>query len=197
MLCDILGVHQSVTAARNDHRHSRRKAGGIATRCEKKTILRFPVASEVLEHSQPPTAVSIFCRQFVPSSLCGCGAYDAFACCASLDFSLSLAQTPAVSGPSYSRSISRTCWQMCPTGKTSTRCSKIRERCSEVTDMDDFDSRTAGQHFSSPRRTMSDAMRLAEKRDEEALPTWSDKMRHWSRRNPRCSTQNNNPRDRI
>ena len=89
VLCDILGVHQPVTAARNDHRHSRRKAGGIATRCEKKTILRFPVASEDLEHSQPPTAVSIFCRQFVPSSLCGCGgAYDAFACCASLNLSL-------------------------------------------------------------------------------------------------------------
>ena len=57
---------------------------------------------------------------------------------------------------------------MCPTGKTSTRCSKIRERCSEVTDMDDFDSRTAGQHLGSPRRIMSDATRLTEKRDEEA-----------------------------
>ena len=57
---------------------------------------------------------------------------------------------------------------MCPTGKTSTRCSKIREHHSEVTDMDDLDSRTAGQHLGSPRRTMSDATRLTEKRDEEA-----------------------------
>ena len=89
VLCDILCVRQAVTAAREDHRHSRRKAGGNATWSGKRTILRFPVASEVLEHSQPPTAVSIFCRQFVPSSLCGCGgAYDAFACCASLNLSL-------------------------------------------------------------------------------------------------------------
>ena len=68
VLCDILGVHQPVTAARNDHRHSRRKAGGNATWSGKRTIT-FPVASEVLEHSQQPTAVSIFCRQFVSSSL--------------------------------------------------------------------------------------------------------------------------------
>ena len=57
---------------------------------------------------------------------------------------------------------------MCPSAKTSLRCSKIRVRCSEVAGMDDFDSRTAGQHLGSPRRTMSDATRLAEKRDEEA-----------------------------
>ena len=87
VLCDILCVRQAVTAAREDHRHSRRKAGGNATWSGKRTIT-FPVASEVLEHSQPPTAVSIFCRLFVPSSLCGCGgAYDAFACCASLNLS--------------------------------------------------------------------------------------------------------------
>ena len=34
--------------------------------------------------------------------------------------------------------------------------------------MDELDSMTAGQHVGSPRRTMSDATRLAEKRDEEA-----------------------------
>ena len=117
VLCDILGVHQSVTAAREDHRHSRRKAGGNATWSGKRTILRFPVASEVLEHSQPPTAVSIFCRQFVPSSLCGCGgAHDAFACCASLDlsffFALSLSLTLISSLRLPSRSRADNCREL-------------------------------------------------------------------------------------
>ena len=85
MLCDILSVRQAVTAAREVHRHSRSKADGIATWCGKKTMT-FPVASKDLEHSQPPTAVSFFHRQFVPSSLCGCGgAYDTLTCCASLN----------------------------------------------------------------------------------------------------------------
>ena len=60
--------------------------------------MTFTVASEDLEHSQPLTALSIFCRPFVPSSLCGCcGAHDTFACCPSLKvsslFPLSLSHT--------------------------------------------------------------------------------------------------------
>ena len=50
--------------------------------------MTFTVASGDLEHSQPLTAVSIFSRPFVPSSLRGCGgAYDTFACCPSLNVS--------------------------------------------------------------------------------------------------------------
>ena len=50
--------------------------------------MTFTVVSEDLEHSQPLTAIIIFCRPFVPSSLCGCGgAHDTFACCPSLKVS--------------------------------------------------------------------------------------------------------------
>ena len=39
---------------------------------------------------------------------------------------------------------------------------------SEVSDMDDLDLSTVGQHHGSPRMTMSDATRFTETRDEEA-----------------------------
>ena len=39
---------------------------------------------------------------------------------------------------------------------------------SEVSDMDDLDLSTVGQHLGSPRMTMSDATRFTETRDEEA-----------------------------
>ena len=119
--------------------------------------------------------------------LCGCGgAYDAFACCASLNlslfffFALSHTLNSSLRLPFRHRADTRReltelqpfnlthVLADVPNGKTSTRCSKIREHHSEVGGMDDFDSRTAGQHFGSPHRTMSDATRLTEKRDEEA-----------------------------
>ena len=67
-----------------------------------------------------------------------------------------------------SRSMLRMCWRTCPTAKTSTRCSRIRMFHSEVSDMDNLDLSTVGQHLGSRRVTVSDATRLTETRDEEA-----------------------------
>ena len=76
-------------------------------------VFSFSSAGDV---AQPLTAIIIFCRPFVPSSLCGCGgAYDTFACCPSLkvpSFSLSLSLTLTFSlwPPSRNRADTRRMW---------------------------------------------------------------------------------------
>ena len=146
--------------------------------------MTFTVASEDLEHSQPLTAIIIFCRPFVPS-LCGCGgAYDTFACCLSLKVSSFFFSSLSLSHfdfslwpPNRNRADTRREWidfkpfnishvlTDVPNGEN---FNEVRMLHSEVSDMDDLDLSTVGQHIGSPRMTMSDATRFTETRDEEA-----------------------------